>query len=72
MKIEALAQRTGCQYLVLILNGTITDTWQARVFPSLSMKDAVLQLFKLTPEDLALQIQSYLTSGIMGELKIDL
>ncbi|PSR94362.1 hypothetical protein PHLCEN_2v4463 [Hermanssonia centrifuga] len=33
------------------------------------MSNALLQLFKLTPQDLALRLQSYLTSGLMGAVQ---
>ncbi len=65
--MEALSQRTGCHFLVLLLNSSVMDSWETRVFPSTEVKDALLNLFKLTPEDLALRLQAYLTTGIMGK-----
>ncbi|PSR83384.1 hypothetical protein PHLCEN_2v5750 [Hermanssonia centrifuga] len=67
-EMEALSQRTGCHFMVLVLNSSVTDSWETRVFPSAEVKDALLNMFKLTPEDLALRLQAYLTTGIMDEV----
>ncbi|KAI0083351.1 hypothetical protein BDY19DRAFT_998643 [Irpex rosettiformis] len=69
-RVEGLHMRARSEYFLLTLHSDVTDTWPLRVVASARARDAVLQLYKQTVEIFALRVQSYITTGLSGSLKI--
>ncbi|KAL6308621.1 hypothetical protein BKA93DRAFT_746779 [Sparassis latifolia] len=62
-------ERTGCQYLSFVMRSDVTDNWTTRTSTTSKVTEACMQLFKNTPEEMAMKIEAYLTTGLAGVIK---
>ncbi|KAL6302237.1 hypothetical protein BKA93DRAFT_827512 [Sparassis latifolia] len=68
-ELLGLSQRTGCQYLSFVMRSDVTDNWTTRTSTTSKVTEACMQLFKNTPEEMAMKIEAYLTTGLAGVIK---
>ncbi|EMD33915.1 hypothetical protein CERSUDRAFT_97844 [Gelatoporia subvermispora B] len=65
-ELEALHNRTGAEFMLLILHGDATDNWQIETYASAKAADACSQVFKVTVEVFAARIDGYIVAGLDG------
>ncbi|KAK7676311.1 hypothetical protein QCA50_020728 [Cerrena zonata] len=66
--LDGLVMRTGCHYLLVIMRDDVKDSYTTHVSTTARVKDACFQLYKATPETMAMKMESYLTTGLTGVL----
>ncbi|KAI0323299.1 hypothetical protein GY45DRAFT_1439640 [Cubamyces sp. BRFM 1775] len=64
-----LASVTGAQYLFFLTKGDITDSFALCTATTPKVIEACMQLFKCTPEEMAMKIEAYVTTGLSGFVK---
>ncbi|KAI0323447.1 hypothetical protein GY45DRAFT_1215369, partial [Cubamyces sp. BRFM 1775] len=64
-EMDGLAQRTGAQYLLFLTKGDVTDGFALRTSTTPKIIEACMQLFKCTPEEMAMKIEAYVTTGLV-------
>ncbi|OCH89488.1 hypothetical protein OBBRIDRAFT_835802 [Obba rivulosa] len=66
-ELDAVHNRTGAEYILLILRGNAMDNWQTQVYTSPRAVDACTQVFKATPGEIAARVEGYIIAGIEGK-----
>lgn len=66
----SMSQRNGCHVFYVVSRGHITDNFNPRTFATPQIKEACVRLFKLTPEEMCLKIDAFVTAGLSGVLKM--
>ncbi|KAI0641355.1 hypothetical protein C8Q79DRAFT_881670, partial [Trametes meyenii] len=68
-ELDGLAARTGCQYLLIITKREVTDNWTTRVCSTPKMSEACSEVYKCTPETMAMRMEASITSGKAGVIR---
>ncbi|KAH9849709.1 hypothetical protein C2E23DRAFT_932329 [Lenzites betulinus] len=68
-ELDGLAARTGCQYLLIVTKREVTDSWLTRVSHTPKVAEACTEIYKCTPETMALRMEACITSGKAGLLR---
>ncbi|KAG1869621.1 hypothetical protein F4604DRAFT_1584223 [Suillus subluteus] len=63
-QVAGLSQRTGCKIWYGITRGDVKDNFNPRTYASPEITDACMNLFKMTPDEMALKIDAYITGGL--------
>ncbi|TFY57509.1 hypothetical protein EVG20_g8517 [Dentipellis fragilis] len=69
-ELVTLSAQTGCEYLSFFVGSKVTDGIAARILSSPGIRDACIQLFKDTPENMVLRIQAYIQGGLSGVVRV--
>ncbi|KAG1888204.1 hypothetical protein F4604DRAFT_1916126 [Suillus subluteus] len=68
-EIIGLEKRTGCNVFWGLTRNTSNDNFGPRSYASDPVKNACLALFKLTPEQIVVNIDAYIASGVEGVIR---
>ncbi|KAI0671596.1 hypothetical protein C8Q78DRAFT_1128036 [Trametes maxima] len=68
-ELDGLAARTGCQYLLIITKRDVTDNWATRVCSTPKVAEACSEVYKCTPETMAMRMEACITSGKAGVIR---
>lgn len=69
-QLEAMSFRSGCHVFYLISRGSITDNFMARSFATPQVKEALHAMFLHTPDEMALKVNAFVTTGLAGALRL--
>lgn len=67
VQLYNLHQGVHVEYVMFAIHSSVTDTWPMCVNATPRAAAGLEQLFKVTPEVMALTLQAFVTSGIEGE-----
>ncbi|OCH91903.1 hypothetical protein OBBRIDRAFT_695296, partial [Obba rivulosa] len=68
-ELQALHNRMGAEYLLLLLHGEPNDNWQTQVYASPKAAEACSQVLKKTPAEIAVRIDGCIIGGVQGVYK---
>lgn len=68
-QIIGLKKRTGCNVFWGLTRNASNDNFRPRSYVSDPIKNACLALFKLTPEQIVVNIDAYIASGVEGVVR---
>ncbi|CDO74662.1 hypothetical protein BN946_scf184828.g2 [Trametes cinnabarina] len=68
-EIDGIVQRTGAHYLFMVTRGEVTDNFALRSVSTPKVVEACMQLFKCTPDEMAMKIEAYVTTGLAGVVR---
>jgi hypothetical protein len=69
IQIIGLEKRTSCNVFWGLTRNTSNDNFGPRSYASDPVKNACLALFKLTPEQIVVNIDAYIASGVEGVVR---
>ncbi|KAF7975701.1 hypothetical protein HWV62_8647, partial [Athelia sp. TMB] len=68
--LEALALRNSCHIFYLISHGNTTDNFMPRSFATPAIGEALQNIFRHTPNDMVLKVDTFMTTGLAGVLRM--
>jgi hypothetical protein len=69
-KITGLVSRTGAHMWYAIVRSKTTNPFQPRTFVTPQITNAFNALFKMTPGEMALKVDAYITGGLAGVVRL--
>lgn len=65
-----MAARNNCHVWYSVVHGSVNDSFATRTIATPEVTQACLTLFKCTPEQMGLQVDSFITAGLPGTIKL--
>lgn len=65
-----MSARNNCHVWYSVIRGSVNDNFSCRTISTNPVKEACLTLFKCTPDQMALQVEAFITCGLSGTIKL--